>query len=63
MHNITEYKFTGDFTLDDYVQMNKHITKIRFSKIGWKIFYCIFGVLLAGSVIFYFVSLRITFPL
>jgi hypothetical protein len=47
-----EYKFNGDFTLDDYVQMNRHIMKKRFSKIGWKISYCILGVLFLGLTIF-----------
>jgi hypothetical protein len=50
--NEVEYKFNGDFTLDDYVQMNKHIMKTKFSKIGWRISFITLGILIVGLIIF-----------
>ncbi|GHV57191.1 hypothetical protein AGMMS49579_22700 [Spirochaetia bacterium] len=47
-----DYKFNGDFTLDDYVQMNKHIMKTKYSKIGWKIFHAFFGIIFVGMIVF-----------
>jgi hypothetical protein len=50
--NDMEYKFSGDSTLDDYVQMNRLIMKNRFSEIGWKIFFIVLGTIFLVAMFF-----------